>query len=87
MVWLAGSLTVGEGLRVMVNVVEAPLHVPITGVTVMVAISWLVTRAEMKFKSPVPLAANPMAVLLFVQENVAPEVPENTAPIVVPAQA
>lgn len=68
--WLATGLTIGLGLTVIVNVMGVPAQPPApTGVTVMVATSGplvvlVVTKGCM---SPVPLAARPMAVLLFVQ--------------------
>ena len=37
-VWLGGSTTVGAGLTTIVKVTAVPLHVPMTGVTVMVAV-------------------------------------------------
>ena len=68
-VWLATGFTIGVGFTVMVNVIGVPVQVPILGVTVMVATSGpfvvlVVTKGRI---SPVPDAARPMAVLLFVQ--------------------
>ena len=62
----------------MVNVLIGPLHPSLIGVMVMVDVidvepELVTVNAEI---SPVPFALNPMAVLLFVQLNVAPEVPE-----------
>ena len=72
------TVTLGNGFTVMVKVCARPLHPSLIGVMVIVDIMGVVplfvTRnAEI---SPVPLALNPMAVLLFVQLKVAPEVPE-----------
>ena len=86
-VWLGGSTTVGAGLMVMLKLTAVPEHVPITGVAVIVAICCVLTPAAIKFRSPLPLAASPMLVLLFVQLNVAPAVPENGTITVVPPQA
>ena len=76
-VWLGGSITVGAGLIIIVNVSAAPMQLPMTGVTLMVAVCCVATPAAMKLRSPVPVAARPMAVLEFVQLKVAPEVPVN----------
>lgn len=86
-VWFGGSTTVGAGLMVMVNVTAAPVQVPITGVTVMVATCCVVTPAAVKLRLPLPLATRPIAVLEFVQLNVAPAVPENETLTAVLAQA
>ena len=56
----------------MVKLIGVPVHAPVDGVTVIVA----VTAAAEAFKAvngailPVPLAARPMEVVLFVQLNV-----------------
>ncbi len=62
----------------MVNDIGVPTHPPLLGVTVMVAtigplVALVVTKGSI---SPVPLAARPMPVLLFVQLYVDPAVPE-----------
>ena len=68
--------TVPLGFTVIVNVCGVPEQPFITGVTVMVDISVVATVADVKEAiSPVPLAASPVAVLSFVQLNVAPDVP------------
>jgi hypothetical protein len=78
MVWLLIEFTVGVGLTVIVNIVGAPLHVTtlfVTGVTVIVAV-WTVVPLLMAVKDailPVPLAASPIEVLLFVQEYRVPD--------------
>lgn len=72
---------------IIVNVTAVPEQVPMTGVTVMVAVCCMPTPAAIKLRSPVPLAASPMAVLEFVQLKVAPEVPVKAAMILVFAQA
>lgn len=83
---LAGWLTVLEGLTVMLKVCAAPAQEPIWGVTVMVAVSVAATLAVVKFKSPLPLAAKPMAGLLFVQANAAPAVPLKVTVVATPPQ-
>lgn len=67
--WLATGFTIGVGFTVMVNVTGKPGQAPKTGVTVIVAVigplvALVVTKGSI---SPVPLAARPMPVLLFVQ--------------------
>ena len=67
--WLAGCITSGVGLTVIVKFCEAPGHPFANGETVIVA----VTGALVKFVAvnagilPLPLAARPMEVLLLVQ--------------------
>ena len=87
-VWSAGSVTVGNGLTVMVNVCGVPGQPVKSGVTVMVAICVETTLAALNVAIlPVPLAAKPITVLLLVQLNVAPTVPlKLTATIGAPAQ-
>lgn len=72
--WLAMAFTVGVGLTVMVNVMAVPTHPAKLGVTVMVPVMAAPPAlVGVKVgKLPEPLAARPMAVLLFVQVNVAP---------------
>lgn len=84
---LGGSTTVGAGLMVMVKVTGAPMQLPTAGVTVMVAVCCVPTPAAIKFRLPLPLAPRPMVVLLLVQLNVAPALPEKLTLTVVPAQA
>ncbi len=71
---LAGTLTVGVGLTVIVYVEAVPAHPLTVGVTVMVAligaVPGLVAVNEAIF--PVPLEANPIAVLEFVHVKVPP---------------
>lgn len=86
-VWLAGSVTVGAGLMTIVNVNAMPMQVPMTGVTLMVAVCWVLTPAAIKLRSPVPVAARPMAGLEFVQLKVAPAVPVKAAMTLAFAQA
>jgi hypothetical protein len=73
-VFVAAVVTVGAGFAVTVNVAGVPVHPFANGVTVMVALMGevvaLVTVND--GTSPGPLAARPMAVLLFVQVNVVP---------------
>ena len=71
--WLAIAFTTGVGFTVIVNVLDAPVQVtpPLVklGVTVMVAVTAAVlTLVAVKLPIlPVPAAARPMLVLLFVQ--------------------
>jgi len=72
------TVTLGNGFTVMVNVLIGPLHPSLIGVMVMVDVievepELVTVNAEIL---PVPFALNPMAVLLFVQLNVAPVIPE-----------
>ncbi len=78
-VWLATALTLGTGLTVMVNEIGAPVHTApvvgeVTGVTVIVAVSgaFVAFVAVNEAISPLPDAARPMPVLLFVQLNTVP---------------
>ena len=68
-VWSAGLVTIGAGLTVMVKDSGVPGQPLIVGVTVIVPLiavfPVLVAVNEAIF--PVPLAANPMAALVFVQ--------------------
>ena len=72
-VWLATVFTVGIGLTVIVNVLPVPVQVVPAlvkaGVTVIVAVTGLlvVLVATNAGILPVPLAAKPMELLLFVQ--------------------
>ena len=72
--WLAMAFTVGMGFTVIENGKGIPVHVspePVNaGVVVMVATMGAVERlrAVKAGISPVPPAASPMAVLLFVHE-------------------
>lgn len=68
------ELTVAIGLTVIVNVVGVPVHPFAVGVTVIVAAmgdvdAFAVVNAGIL---PEPLAARPIAVLLFVHANVVP---------------
>jgi hypothetical protein len=73
-VWLPIELTVAVGLTVIVNVVGVPVHPFAEGVTVIVAVIGEVVAfvAVNAGTLPEPLAASPMAVLLFVHVNVVP---------------
>ncbi len=63
--WL---INVVEGFTIIVSVLAVPLTDPATGVTVMIAvIGAVVVLVAVNEILPEPLAANPMAVLLFVQ--------------------
>ena len=68
------ELTVAVGLTVMVNDVGAPIHPFAVGVTVTVAVIGEVVAfvAVNGGILPEPLAARPIAVLLFAQVNVVP---------------
>src|ERR1051325_2072058 len=88
-VWLAGWLTEGGGLTVMVRLLVGPVQstprLRKWGVTVTVAATAVVpplvtVKAGM---SPVPLAASPMVVLLLTQVKEVP-VPEKLIFVVAP---
>ena len=68
-VWSAGLVTVGVGFTVMVKVWAVPVQPLADGVTVMVAVTGVepVLVAVKAFIFPLPLAASPMEVALFVQ--------------------
>ena len=73
---MAIAFTVAIGLTVMVNVIGVPVQpFPVEGVTVIVAVVALVKLLTVTNDGifPVPLAANPMAVLLFTQVYVTPD--------------
>jgi hypothetical protein len=68
--WFAIAFTAGVGFTVIVKLTGVPVQAPtVDGVTVMVAvIGAVVLLVAVKLAIlPVPLAANPIAVLLFVQ--------------------
>lgn len=67
--WLAIAVTDGVGFTVMVKVTGVPAQPAADGVTVIVAVigAAVVLVAVNAAILPVPLAARPMAVLLFVQ--------------------
>ena len=62
----------GVGFTVIVKVVDEPVHPFATGVTVIVAVTALVPEfvAIKDGMSPLPLAASPIEVVLFVQLKV-----------------
>ena len=62
------NVTVGAGLTVMVNVLDGPEQPSATGVTVTVATTGVVPllTAVKEAISPVPLAANPIDMVLLV---------------------
>jgi hypothetical protein len=68
-VWLAIAFTLGVGFTVIVKLTGPPPQPDAVGVTVMVAVigALVVLVAVNDGMLPVPAAANPMAVLLFVQ--------------------
>ena len=70
--WSSGSVSTGVGLIVMVNVRGTPGQVPNWGVTVIFAISWLVTLALVKLILPLPDAPSPTTGLSLVQLYVTP---------------
>ena len=77
--WSAGCTTSGIGLTAIVNILGVPVQPLKVGVTVIVAV---VTAAPLVVAtnegiSPVPLAANPIAVLLLLQLYTVPA----TAPL------
>ena len=67
-------MTVAVGLTITVNVEGVPVHPFAVGVTVIVAVIGEVVAfvAVNEGTLPEPLAARPIAVLLFVQMNVVP---------------
>jgi len=72
---LAIAFTVGVGFTVIVNVVAVPVQpLAVVGVTVIVAVigAAVVLVAVKLGILPWPLAASPIAVLLFVQLNIVP---------------
>jgi hypothetical protein len=77
-VWLVTPFTVGAGLTVIVNVVGVPVHVtaPLVyeGVTVIVAVTGdaVALVAVNEPILPVPFAANPIDVVLFVHVYTVP---------------
>ena len=76
---------IGNGFTVIVKVVLVPTHPFLLGVTVMVAVIGVIPgfAATNDKIFPVPLPANPIEVLLFVQLNVVPvTVPVNTTDVV-----
>ena len=72
--WLGGRATSGVGFTVMVNICGKPVQPFADGVTVIVAVTGaLVILTALKAGIfPVPLAANPIEVLLFVQLKAVP---------------
>ena len=71
-------LIVGLGLTVILKFVGVPGQVPNCGVTVTVDTSCMVIPVlEVKLILPAPLATSPVFVLLLVQLNALPAVPEN----------
>ena len=76
-VWLSGGVTMGVGLTLMLKFWAAPTHPCALGVTVRLASSVALTLAAVKLISPVPVAPNPMLMLLFVQLKFVPAVPVN----------
>ena len=77
-------LTVGAGFTVIVKLAAIPEQVPKVGVTVIIDVIAepveFVAVKEAMF--PFPVTPNPVAVLLFDQEYVAPEVPEKVTAVV-----
>ena len=69
------AVTVGCGLIVMAKVTGDPTHVPMEGVTVIIPIKGVVPLFVPVNAGvfPVPVEASPIALLEFVQFNVAPE--------------
>lgn len=78
-VWLATALTFGTGFTVTVNVTGVPVQMApvvgeVVGVTVIVAVTGAVPLFTPTNEAmlPEPLAARPMAGLLFVQLKIVP---------------
>ena len=86
---LPGAISVGVGLMVMLKFCGVPKHPFNAGVTVILPVCGAPTAAALKLILPVPEAANPMAVLLFVQPNVVPiaGLPLKVMPRALPGQA
>lgn len=81
-------VTVGSGLMVMVNVLALPGQNPLSGLTVMVAVSDPVTWALVKEILPVPASARPMFGLSLVHWRFVPDgAPVNNMFRAVPLQA
>jgi len=78
----AGNITVGLGLTVIVKVAGGPVQLFKVGITVIVEVIGEVELLTAKNDGilPLPLAANPIAGLEFVQLNVAPAGVLNKAP-------
>ena len=72
--WLAGSVTVGVGLALIVNDCDGPVQPLAKGVTAKVAVTEVVPEliAVNAAIAPVPLEANPIAGRLLVQVYVVP---------------
>ena len=67
---MEGTVTIGVGLTVMVKLFGVPVQPLAEGVTVIVAVTGVVllfTAVKLAMLLPVPLAARPIDVLLFVQ--------------------
>ena len=67
----------GWTFTVILKLTGAPGQVPICGVTVTTETCCAATAEVVKLISPVPEALSPVAVLLLVQLNALPAVPEN----------
>ena len=78
---------VGKGFILTSKFWLMPVQPPKFGVTTILPVVITATLAAVNPMSPVPLAPKPMVVLLFVQENVAPDVPVKATATGVPAQA
>lgn len=83
--WLAGAITLGAGLTVIVKFSVAPVQPAKEGVTAKLARVGVPTLAAVKLMSPIPEAPSPIAVFVFVQSKVAPAVPLNVTATIVPA--
>ena len=72
--WFAGVTTLGVGLTVTVKLCAMPLQPLAAGVTIIVAVAGVLVPlvAVNGAMFPVPFAANPIVVLLFVQLNTVP---------------
>ena len=67
--WFAGTLAIGVGFTVILKVVAVPAQPLAVGVIVMVAVTGIsvLLVAVNALISPIPFAAKPIEVLLFVQ--------------------
>jgi hypothetical protein len=73
-VLFGGGNTLGIGFTVIVNILGVPGQIPLKGVTVIVAVTGAlpVLMAVKAGISPLPPAARPMEVFVFVHEKVVP---------------
>lgn len=85
-VWSFTGDKIGRGLTVMANFSVVPTQVPCTGVTIMLAVCGALLVMAVKLSAALPIAPRPMAVLSFIQLNVAPAEPAKARLTGVPEQ-